>query len=135
MKPEIKAMWLDALRSGEYQQGQGVLRSENNEYCCLGVLCDLYQKQTGDMHWNSHAEKVADREVDGELAHFYSYDFGNEKIGYYAFAMPPQEVFNWSGLYGDSTLKGEDGKEYSLPEMNDGGKTFEEIAQLIELYA
>jgi hypothetical protein len=135
MKPEIKAMWLDALRSGEYRQGQGVLRSEDNEYCCLGVLCDLYQKQTGEMYWASDADKIADREDDGEVTHFYSYDFGNAKVGHYAFAMPPEEVFEWSGLRGDAYLKGEDGKEYNLPEMNDNGKTFEEIAQLIELYA
>lgn len=30
-----------ALRSGKYEQGQGKLRSNHNEFCCLGVLCDL----------------------------------------------------------------------------------------------
>jgi len=41
MNLEIKQKWLEALRSGRYAQGQGILRNTNNEYCCLGVLCDL----------------------------------------------------------------------------------------------
>lgn len=44
MKPDIKAQWLKALRSGDYLQGKQRLRSELNKkvfYCCLGVLCDI----------------------------------------------------------------------------------------------
>jgi hypothetical protein len=33
MDPEVKAVWIAALRSGKYQQGRG--------FCCHGVLCDL----------------------------------------------------------------------------------------------
>ena len=40
MDAEIKAKWVAALRSGEYQQGQGMLRLDG-EFCCLGVLCDV----------------------------------------------------------------------------------------------
>lgn len=43
MNPEIKALWLAALRSGEYQQAEGMLRSDVG-FCCLGVLCDLHAK-------------------------------------------------------------------------------------------
>ena len=42
--------WVDALRSGEYKQTRGALRGddEGNEpkFCCLGVACDLYAKET-----------------------------------------------------------------------------------------
>ena len=41
MDQEIKTQWLDALRSGEYAQATGVLRTWNDGYCCLGVLCDI----------------------------------------------------------------------------------------------
>lgn len=41
MNPEIKAKWLDALRSGKYAQGYGLLRSGIDKYCCIGVLCDI----------------------------------------------------------------------------------------------
>lgn len=33
--------WVDALRSGKYKQGRGRLRSLDDKFCCLGVLCDL----------------------------------------------------------------------------------------------
>lgn len=38
---EIKNKWLEALRSGKYKKGSGRLRDEKNNYCCLGVLCDI----------------------------------------------------------------------------------------------
>jgi hypothetical protein len=45
MNQEVKAQWLDALRSGEYQQGKfGLTRKCADgtvRHCCLGVLCDL----------------------------------------------------------------------------------------------
>lgn len=50
MNPEVKAMWLDALRSGEYEQTFSRLRDEKG-YCCLGVLCDLHAQTTGG-EWN-----------------------------------------------------------------------------------
>lgn len=39
--------WVNALRSGEYWQGYGVLRTpvtqvvQTYKYCCLGVACDI----------------------------------------------------------------------------------------------
>ena len=41
LDPEFKAQWLAALRSGEYKQGRCALRSIRDEYCCLGVACDV----------------------------------------------------------------------------------------------
>lgn len=51
MKKEIMQKWVDALRSGEYRQIDGRLRSlepgedGKHSYCCLGVLCDLHRKE------------------------------------------------------------------------------------------
>ena len=43
MKPEIKKIWVEALRSGDYKQGKRYLRpGGKNEFCCLGVLCNLH---------------------------------------------------------------------------------------------
>ncbi|MFO0452755.1 MAG: hypothetical protein ACK52I_29555, partial [Pseudomonadota bacterium] len=47
MKKEIAKLWVAALRSGKYKQGRHALHSikDNNEtFCCLGVLCDIYQQ-------------------------------------------------------------------------------------------
>lgn len=41
MNEEIKARWVEALRSGKYIQGRTVLRNSHNQYCCLGVLCNI----------------------------------------------------------------------------------------------
>jgi hypothetical protein len=43
---EYKAKWVAALRSGEYRQGQGKLRT-GDAFCCLGVLCDVVGRELG----------------------------------------------------------------------------------------
>jgi hypothetical protein len=40
MDADLKAKWVEALRSGEYEQGSLYLRKEG-KHCCLGVLCEL----------------------------------------------------------------------------------------------
>ena len=45
MDKKIKEDWIEALRSGEYDQKRGNLMTEQlysgiAEYCCLGVLCE-----------------------------------------------------------------------------------------------
>ncbi len=51
MKPEVKTKWLAALRSGQYPQARGRLRSSDG-YCCLGVLCDIVDPT----QWNGRNE-------------------------------------------------------------------------------
>ena len=56
---EVKGKWLAALRSGEYRQGEGQLRSEDGGYCCLGVLCDVidpegWGRDDGEWEWENH---------------------------------------------------------------------------------
>lgn len=45
---ELKDKWVAALRSGDYKQGGGCLRSFGDEFCCLGVLSDVH---FGRHHW------------------------------------------------------------------------------------
>ena len=42
MKPELKARWIAALRSGKFKQGRNFL-ARNNEFCCLGVACEVFK--------------------------------------------------------------------------------------------
>ena len=120
MNPRIKEMWLAALRSGEYEQGVGVLRSTANvdrpEFCCLGVLCDLHAKETGTS-WGTDADG-------GEAGEDVYY------LGYTMF-LPP-EVMDWADLDTSDprACPGDDGM--TLSSMNDGGASFEEIANRIE---
>lgn len=54
MLNENAQKWADALRYGEYEQGQEVLlkmtgvNADRPQYCCLGVACDLYAKAHPD---------------------------------------------------------------------------------------
>lgn len=48
MKPEFKKVWVEALRSGEFKQGQLALRERDGrkyEYCCIGVACMVWQRE------------------------------------------------------------------------------------------
>lgn len=44
MKPEFKKVWVEALRSGEFEQGRGRLRNSEGGYCCLGVACVAWSR-------------------------------------------------------------------------------------------
>jgi hypothetical protein len=46
MKPELKKRWVDALRSGKYQQTDSALEDANG-HCCLGVACSLFADEMG----------------------------------------------------------------------------------------
>lgn len=109
MNPEIKKQWVAALRSGEYKQGTGQLRSKNNEFCCLGVLCDLHHQANPDLPEGGW--------VDGSyLSQSY---------------IPPDNVFAWASI--NVYEKVSIGSKYeSLPDHNDRGRTFSEIADAIE---
>jgi hypothetical protein len=102
MDAQLKAKWLEALRSGKYDQGTGQLRS-NNCFCCLGVLCDVFDQ--------SRWEKAE-----------WSYGEGTDKS--YEIATLPYAFAVRVGMPGDVEAK--------LIEMNDSGKTFTQIADYIE---
>ena len=110
MNQIIKQKWLDALRSGQYEQTRANLRNKHG-FCCLGVLCDLYVKEYTDVNWVYQDSR---------------YQLINNK------ATLPYEVREWAKLKESNPLvKSGDGLT-SLAELNDGGKTFNEIAQVIE---
>ena len=107
MRPDIKKRWCEALRSGEYTQGWRsllVMSNGKKTYCCLGVLCDLYSKETGRA-WED-----------------------NRFLG----CMPylPPEVSHWAGLpplgYYD------DDPQHRLARLNDTHQTVPQIAAVIE---
>ncbi len=42
-------LWIQALRSGEYNQGRNFLSdSDRSTYCCLGVACVLFGERIGN---------------------------------------------------------------------------------------
>lgn len=107
---------VEALRSGEYEQGTGVLRSTNNRFCCLGVACDI----SGLGEWRHEP-------VEGVSPLEYTYHVSDE-TGEESDAALPKSVCEWLGF--NTRLGGYEGN--GLSGKNDRGETFEEIAALIE---
>ncbi|WP_337045324.1 hypothetical protein [Emticicia sp. 17c] len=59
MNARIKQLWIDALRSGEYEQTINLFRLKPIDgskicYCATGVLMNLYEKEVGEIkNWNT----------------------------------------------------------------------------------
>lgn len=56
MNKELVKDWVAALRSGDYQQGRQALRNKDNEFCCLGVLCDI-SKEILSLDWELNSDE------------------------------------------------------------------------------
>lgn len=98
--------WVRALRSGAFTQAKYALRNKEG-MCCLGVACELYDPTA----WKAE-----------EGGHF---KFQDEN------GVPPNSVQEFFGLKTDA---GEFDKN-SLASENDNGKSFAEIADIIEAHA
>ncbi len=116
MDKDLKARWVTALRSGEFEQGTGYL-SEGGRYCCLGVLCRVAEPELDSA---GVRVVVADRMyVDGN--HGVLTDDVAAILG-----MP-----NGSGVLNDMPTD-EYGGHPELSALNDSGATFDQIADVIE---
>ena len=110
MNQQVKTQWLDALRSGKYQQTRGRLHDYTG-FCCLGVLCDLYLK-----------------EINSEWEHYpleHSYRLFDESCTL------PKEVVDWAGLQDTNPFI--PSKKVDIASINDEGESsFCDIADIIE---
>lgn len=116
-----KELWIEALRSGEFMQGRGGLRTEAGHYCCLGVLCEVFRRTTGKGEWR--ANYVGRTEFAVGLS-----------VG---MNLAPGEVALWVGFEPDKTGSSPranftDNAQAALAGPNDRGATFLEIADVIE---
>ncbi len=103
-----KSKWLEALRSEKYKQGKSVLRDTNNNFCCLGVLCDLVDPSGwGQRHGDAIPYKNDHFSLPREIA---------VKVG----------IRDGYGSWKSG--------EKCLATENDNGKSFSEIANIIEKY-
>lgn len=55
LNKEAVHKWVKALRSGEYKQGREQLRNDDDEYCCLGVACDVFKEEVNG-EWKQNGE-------------------------------------------------------------------------------
>ena len=113
MKTDIKKLWTDALVSKDYEQTSGRLRDDNG-FCCLGVLCDVARKEgLGDwVGGPNNTQYAANGTCQSEVL--------------------PADVYRWAGLDRPNPDIRGDNRWDSLAGLNDAGRTFEEIADIIE---
>jgi hypothetical protein len=110
MNKRIKKLWIKALRSGGYRQTQHTLRNgRKNEFCCLGVLCEVHNQIIGG-RWKSNGDYF---DTAGVL---------------------PTEVMGWAKLDNDNPVVPYGKIKETLAGLNDAGKDFNFIADRIEKY-
>lgn len=120
MNSDLKQKWIEALRSKKYQQGSGALRScpldvHKSEFCCLGVLADIINPDG----WK------------------YEYDYERwvwSPLQSTEYDNTPFSTFchTHMGIETRKTINLNREKESVLVAMNDGGRTFDQIADYIE---
>lgn len=130
MKKDIAKKWVRALRSGKYKQGKGYLKqfTSKNEprHCCLGVLCELYNDTMKKNHKKTlYIEEMQDNSSGTSFVRFDLVDGGLPKV-----------VKKWADIkntLGEFQINcGEYDIEESLADLNDTGKKFSTIADIIE---
>jgi hypothetical protein len=115
LDPDVKARWLDALRSGRYQQSRGALCQDEDgalchiglasSFCCIGVL--------------GHLEKLHQYERTSDIVDKFSDVFSDSLTVQGNVATEPRTM----------------SVAMTLVEMNDGERlNFNQIADWIEEY-
>jgi hypothetical protein len=104
MDQELKAKWVKALRSGEYEQGASVLR-DGKYYCCLGVLAEC-----AGAKWNEEGNPT----LDGQLIKAYSSEHLRD-----GFAGLETKTQSYLAQMNDGYLQGGNGEAASFTEIAD----------------
>lgn len=101
---ENQKIWLDALRSGKYNQGNTYLCIDD-EYCCLGVAAEIF----GEGHLIEEGYRTS---FDGHTS------------------LAPEYVVQVLNLKDDVGSRDDD--QNALAWLNDKGLTFAQIADIFE---
>ena len=122
--------WVKALRSGKFKQGTGTLKQFNSkgvaQHCCLGVLCELYNQEMKKNKKKMLSETTWSN--DSDFSHGYC-KLGGKKEDL------PKDVMKWAGIgnsMGAFTTDNPIYDQYNLADLNDIGKKFKTIANIIE---
>jgi hypothetical protein len=94
MVRKFKALWVDALRTGQFKRGYFFL-FDGKRYCPLGVACELFRRFTGAGKWVQALD-----------------EWGFEYEGSIYLCQPPQAVYEFFGLDIQDVM--------TLSDLNDG---------------
>jgi hypothetical protein len=121
MKDTVKALWLEALRSGKYKQGTGCLRYED-DFCCLGVLCDI----SGQGEWDEREYLDQLQLLPAAVVDWAGLGGSRPEIPFSALTEEELELIGWLPSRDECTV--------ALSGLNDRGMEFDRIADLIEAH-
>jgi hypothetical protein len=144
MDTEAKRAWVEALRSGKYEQGEGALKIERldapPQFCCLGVYCDI----APELEWHNGTAVIVgsdlsqpehDDDWDPEREYYSDHEDGS----FFGTTELPTDLLDALGLTEDDQVRlihkndGYTRNAYARPEWQDERKhTFAEIADWIE---
>lgn len=106
LNPGVKRLWIEALRSGRYQQGRRKLKDvRQRTFCCMGVLCEVAVEAGLKVDYSAHG---------------------------YECSSVPTAVAEWAGFQYDGRKVFIGMHSLYLTQHNDGGATFAQIADAIE---
>ncbi len=136
---DIKAQWLEALRSGNYVQGTGNLAFKDDKgvmcHCCLGVLCEILKikKDEAAVQPEPRHERVLyEYKVDYEGDwNFLPYAVADRAFNASTPTNDPRFDLEWTPILNDPYGNDEGRQAFSLSSLNDAGFTFDQIADVI----
>lgn len=103
--------WVAALRSGKYKQGKYALKNKKDEYCCLGVACEV-----AGIKASEYPDEDTIYQFDGMIEHLDESTLNYFGIADYGFYNQNNNIQN-----------------NSLIKLNDTeGYNFDQIADVIE---
>lgn len=108
MLTENQEKWLQALESGDYEQGQNYL-VKDSKYCCLGVACEIFEAMYVTRNTPESSYRV--------------YSSGS--------FLPPEDVVEKLGLRDNKGSDHHGSFGHTLVGLNDSGKTFKEIVKIV----
>lgn len=134
---------VSALRSGRYKQGTRSLKyraydSNENQFCCEGVGCELFGDGVGlvvgssDSSWKERVEfsfNTATGLAPGVVANYLGIEVSGDGTGWRV-GIPESPLDSQGcscGCYNDD-------RHVYLAPLNDSGFSFDQIADLIEWY-
>ena len=111
---EPQQKWVNALRSGKYEQCKGSL-TRDGKYCCLGVACEISSLEL-DPYWRERGTLLSEAAPVKEELGLKSHE----------------GAFDGEGIDLESAIRRSPSKSLSF--LNDAGWTFNQIANFIESY-
>lgn len=132
--------WIAALRGGDYPQTEGKLQTDIG-FCCLGVACDLYARDSNEEYWipcanyymfkDPNTDQKDENSLPGTLVQFLELTHDDDGENPQELPIPIHIARHHAPGYMNEGTKVNAGTLY-ITTLNDNGCPFPIIADIIE---